>query len=135
MPLIRFALYWINSFSRVQAKILSISLGVFIVEKIDEYDLACTLSMNWMLLLTASSCLVRIDALSDSIPSSDCKVSSSVKPPNTFPIMSCSLDDNVRHVSKSFDNGIRVSNQNCSVNFSQVNLSIISSISFQLIAI
>ena len=41
----------------------------------------------------------------------------------------------VLEVSKSFDKGIRVSNQNCSVSFSQVDLSMTSSMAFQLMAL
>ncbi len=67
--------------------------------------MACTDSMNAMLVYTASSCGVIASGMSDTAPTVPWIVSSSVRPVNTRIVSSCSCAVSVFHDWMSFDTG------------------------------
>src|SRR5690625_2603727 len=120
--------------SRVQRKMFSMASVEARVEKIDEYDLAWTASMNTMLDRTASSCSVRESGISDSAPMVPWMVSNSVRPAKTFMETSRSSLVMLAQDCRSLESGTFSGNQKLVVRRFQTSRSFSSSMWFQLMA-
>ena len=97
--------------------------------------MACTLSMNAMLVYTASSCSVVASGSSDTAPTVPWIVSSSVRPVNTRMVVCCSRSLSVDQDLMSLETGTFSGSQKLPVRRSQTSRSFSSGISFQLIAL
>jgi len=128
------ALFCRASFSSDQRNASSISRVEMRVEKIEEYDLACTDSMNAMLVSTASSWGVTASGIRETAPTVPCTVSSRVRPVNTRVVMSFSGSFRVDQDWMSFESGIFSGSQKFPVRRSQTSSSFGSCIRFQLMA-
>src|SRR5450830_921970 len=128
------ALRWRLGFSSDQRNASSISGVVLSVEKIDEYDFACTDSMNAMLVYTASSCGVIASGIRLTAPTVPWIVSRRVRPVKTRVVSCCSCGVSVPHDWMSLDSGIFSGIQKLPTRRSQTSASLSSSRRFQLMA-
>lgn len=96
--------------------------------------MACTDSMNAMLVSTASSCGVAASGISDTAPTVPWMVSSSVRPVNTRIVSCFSTSVSVPHDGMSLDTGTFSGSQKLPVRRSQTSASFSSGTRFQLIA-
>ena len=96
--------------------------------------MACTDSMNVMLVSTASSCGVSASGIMLTAPTVLWMVSSSVRPVNTRIVSSFSAGVRVFHDGMSLDTGTFSGNQKLPVSRSQTSASFSSMTRFQLIA-
>src|SRR5699024_347467 len=122
------------SFSSLQRNASSISAVEISVEKIEEYDLACTLSMKAMLVYTASSCGVSASGIRLTAPTVPWMVSSIVSPVNTRVVISCSSWLSVCQDWTSLDSGTFSGSQKLPVRRCQTSTPFSSSTRFQLLA-
>ena len=102
--------------------------------KIDEYDFACTDSMNAMLVNTASSWGVTESSMSFTAPTVPWIVSSMVSPVNTRMVVCRSMSLSVFQLCTSLDSGTFSGSQKFAVSRSQTSKSLSSGMLFQLMA-